>query len=86
MIEAFDLHLAGLALRLEAVVIGGVALARRDHQADARLRHPRAGAPGGDCRSGAGLCSSAAQPGVELIDDWFNNGPIQLGEVLPAGW
>ena len=24
--------------------------------------------------------------GVELQRDWLNNGPMQLGDVLPAGW
>lgn len=24
--------------------------------------------------------------GKDLIDDWINNGPAQLGNVLPAGW
>jgi len=24
--------------------------------------------------------------GVDLLDDWLNNGPMQLGDVLPAGW
>lgn len=24
--------------------------------------------------------------GVELADDWLNNGPLQLGSVLPDGW
>ncbi|MBK6686028.1 MAG: hypothetical protein IPG45_16260 [Deltaproteobacteria bacterium] len=26
------------------------------------------------------------QAGVDLRDDWLNNGPMRLGEVLPAGW
>ena len=24
--------------------------------------------------------------GVELADDWLNNGPMQLADVLPRGW
>jgi hypothetical protein len=24
--------------------------------------------------------------GVDLKDDWLNNGPMQLGDVLPVGW
>lgn len=24
--------------------------------------------------------------GVDLADDWLNNGPMQLGDVLPSGW
>jgi len=26
------------------------------------------------------------QSGVPLADDWLNNGPEQLGDVLPQGW
>jgi len=26
------------------------------------------------------------QAGVDLRGDWLNNGPMQLGDVLPAGW
>ena len=24
--------------------------------------------------------------GVELVEDWLNSGPVQLGDILPAGW
>jgi hypothetical protein len=30
--------------------------------------------------------STAARTGCRISDEWLNNGPIQLGEVLPPGW
>jgi hypothetical protein len=26
------------------------------------------------------------ETGVDLQDDWLNNGPMQLAEILHAGW
>ena len=26
------------------------------------------------------------EAGAKLSDDWVNNGPMQLGQVLPVGW
>ena len=32
------------------------------------------------------FATAQRKEGVDLHDDWLNNGPIQLGGVLPAGW
>lgn len=88
MIEAFDLHLAGLALRLEAVVIGGAALAllgvTTRQTRDFDILAPEL--PAAIAEAARDFARAQRSLGVELIDDWFNNGPIQLGEILPAGW
>jgi hypothetical protein len=87
-IEAFDEHLAARELRLEAVVIGGSALAllgvtNRPTQDFDILSPPLTAAITDAARDFARLQRGR---GVELGDDWLNNGPVQLGEVLPVGW
>jgi hypothetical protein len=87
-IEAFDHHLAGLGLRLEAIVIGGSALGllgvitrqTRDFDVLAPQLPPEI--------SAAALAFAGQQRavGVDLIDDWLNNGPMSLTELLPDGW
>jgi len=69
-IEAFDRHLLGLGLRFEGVVIGGSAL----------------GLMGVIQRPTRDFAKTQRKAGVDLLDDWLNNGPMQLGDVLPAGW
>jgi hypothetical protein len=87
-IEAFDLHLLGLGLRFEGVVIGGSALGlmgviqrpTRDFDILAPELPPVIASAARD------FAKAQRQAGVELLDEWFNNGPMQLGDVLPAGW
>lgn len=87
-IEAFDRYLADRGLRLDAVVIGGSALALLEVIAR-ETRDFDILAPALD-RSVADAARdfAAAQRslGVPLIDDWLNNGPMQLADVLPADW
>ena len=87
-IEAFDRHLLGLGLRFEGVVIGGSALGlmgviqRPTRDVDILVPElSRAIAS-----AARDFAKAQRQAGVDLQDDWFNNGPLQLGEVLPAGW
>ena len=87
-IEAFDRHLLGLGLRFEGVVIGGSALGlmgviqRPTRDVDILVPElPRAIAS-----AARDFAKAQRQAGVDLQDDWLNNGPLQLGEVLPAGW
>ena len=87
-IEAFDRHLLGLGLRFEGVVIGGSALGlmgviqRPTRDFDILVPElPRAIAS-----AARDFAKAQRQAGVDLQDDWLNNGPMQLGEVLPAGW
>jgi hypothetical protein len=87
-IEAFDRYLADRGLRLDAVVIGGSALALLEVIAR-ETRDFDILAPALD-RSVADAARdfAAAQRslGVPLMDDWLNNGPMQLADVLPADW
>jgi hypothetical protein len=87
-IEAFDSHLAALGLRLEAVLIGGSALAllgviarqTRDFDILAPVLPPEiAGAAREFARAQRRL-------GIDLMDDWLNNGPMQVGDALPKAW
>ncbi len=87
-IEAFDLHLAALELRLEAVVIGGSALAllgvMTRQTRDFDILAPKL--PPAIAQAAREFARAQRRLGVELIEDWLNNGPVQLGELLPAGW
>lgn len=87
-IEAFDRHLLGLGLRFEGVVIGGSALGlmgiiqrpTRDFDILVPELSPAIASAARD------FAKAQRTAGVDLQDDWLNNGPMQLGEVLPAGW
>jgi hypothetical protein len=87
-IEAFDRHLVALGLSLEAVVVGGSALAllgvttrqTRDFDILAPKLPPRIADAARD------FAREQRRLGLELIDEWLNNGPMQLGDVLPEGW
>lgn len=87
-LEEFDRHLVTLGLRLEAIVIGGSALAllgvvtRQTRDVDV-LAPKLSTAVAEAARE---FAREQRRRGLELIDDWLNNGPIQLGDVLPAGW
>lgn len=87
-IEAFDLHLAGVGLRFEGVIIGGSALvllgvvSRNTKDVDVLV--PRV--PPVIANAARDFARLQRAAGNELGDDWLNNGPEQLGEVLPAGW
>jgi hypothetical protein len=87
-IEAFDRHLLGLGLRFEGVVIGGSALGLLGviHRPtrDFDILVPKL--PAAINAAAREFAKAQRQAGVELIDDWLNNGPMQLGDVLPAGW
>lgn len=87
-IEAFDAHLESCGLSFEAVVVGGSALAligvtnrqTRDFDILAPIL------PAQVAEAARAFATAQRVLGVDLADDWFNNGPVQLGEVLPAGW
>jgi hypothetical protein len=87
-IEAFDRHLAELSLRFEGVIIGGTALVLMG-VLERLTRDVDVLTPALPEEIVAAACEFARQQrlsGIALADDWFNNGPTQLGEVLPAGW
>jgi hypothetical protein len=88
IIEAFDRYLASLELRFEAVVIGGSALAllglisrpTRDFDILAPPLPPEIAA------AARAFAQQQRSLGIELFDDWLNNGPLQVGPLLPSGW
>jgi hypothetical protein len=87
-IEAFDRRLLGLGLRFEGVVIGGSALGlmgviqRPTRDVDILVPEltPAIASAARD------FAKAQRQAGVDLQDDWLNKGPMQLGEIPPAGW
>jgi hypothetical protein len=87
-LEAFDIWLAARSLQLEAVVVGGSALALlgvTDRQTrDVDILHPEL--PLDVAKAAREFAVHFRAQGVELADDWLNNGPMQLAEVLPDGW
>ncbi|TXD37903.1 hypothetical protein FRC96_08035 [Lujinxingia vulgaris] len=87
-IEAFDIWLADRSLRLDAIVIGGSALAllgvTNRQTRDFDILHPEL--PEAINSAAREFASHLRREDVELSDDWLNNGPMQLAEVLPNGW
>jgi hypothetical protein len=87
-LEAFDVWLASRALQLEAIVVGGAALALLgviDRQTrDVDILHPELSAE--VALAAREFAAHLRRQGVALADDWLNNGPMQLAEVLPEGW
>lgn len=87
-IEAFDQRLVALNLRFEGVVIGGSALGLmgviQRPTRDFDILVPEL--PASIAAAAREFAGSQRQSGVELADDWLNNGPMQLGDVLPLGW
>ena len=87
-IEAFDRHLTGVALRFEGVVIGGSALVLmgvvQRNTRDVDVLVPAL--PDAIVAAAREFARQQRQAGGDLTDDWFDNGPMQLGDVLPAGW
>jgi hypothetical protein len=87
-IEAFDRHLLRLGLRFEGVVIGGSALALmgviQRPTRDFDILSPEL--PPAIVVAARDFAIAQRHAGIDLSDDWLNNGPMQLGEVLPMGW
>lgn len=87
-IEAFDAWLATRTLRFDAIVVGGSALALLgviDRQTrDFDILDPEV--PNVIARAAREFAAHLRGTGVELADDWLNNGPIQLRDVLREGW
>jgi hypothetical protein len=87
-IAAFDNHLHAQGLHLEAVVVGGAALALLDvitrETRDFDILHPELSE---SVLAAARLFATEQRNlGIPLRDDWLNNGPRQLTDVLPIGW
>ncbi len=88
VIESFDAFLVERGLRLEAIVIGGAALnllgiASRPTR-DCDILHPELPAP--ILEAARSFAVETRGQGEVLRDDWLNNGPASLVDVLPDGW
>ena len=87
-IEAFDRYLAERGLQMEAVVLGGAALAllgiisRATDDCD--VMHPEI--PPDIAAAARDFAAARTSAGEPLEGDWFNNGPAALARVLPPGW
>jgi hypothetical protein len=87
-IEQFDIYLAGQGLSLSAVVVGGAALGllgvvSRQTQ-DCDILQPRL--PDAIQEAAAKFAAQQRRLGIDLRDDWLNNGPASLTRDLPGGW
>ncbi|MFH0900062.1 MAG: DUF6036 family nucleotidyltransferase [Pseudomonadota bacterium] len=75
-------------LVLDAVVIGGTALGLLDvvsrQTRDCDILHPQL--PPEINAAARELAILRRQQGDTLQDEWLNNGPSSLSDVLPAGW
>ena len=85
-IEAFDIYLSERGLHLEAIVVGGLALLGIINRQirDFDILHPEL--PQIITNAARTFGEKMRRDGIELADDWLNNGPLQLGEVLPQNW
>jgi hypothetical protein len=87
-IQAFDHYLADKSLRLEAVVIGGAVLNLLEvidrPTKDCDVLSPVL--PDEILRAAGEFAAEARSRGEILRDDWINNGPASLVDVLPPGW
>lgn len=87
-IEAFDAWLSERELRLDAVVVGGSALALlglTDRPTrDFDILDPEL--PDEIAAAAREFAAHLRRNNVNLADDWLNNGPIQLADVLPPAW
>jgi hypothetical protein len=88
ILSQFDRFLAERGLALEAIVIGGAALAllgvisRQTRDCD--VLYPQL--PDAIKEAASEFATQVRQQGDVLADDWLNNGPSLLADVLPEGW
>jgi len=88
IVAGFDAFLAERGLGLEAVVVGGTALgllgvvSRQTRDCD--VLHPEL--PQVILDASRQFAEFRRGRGEALADDWLNNGPASLTEVLPPGW
>lgn len=88
IIRRFDRYLAEKGLQLDAIVIGGAALALLGvisrPTRDCDILHPAL--PSEITKAAKDFAALMAEEGEPLDEDWLNNGPSSLTDVLPAGW
>lgn len=87
-IVAFDEYLVEYELSLVAVVVGGAALGllgiTERQTRDVDVLAPVLPEP--IRLAAAAFAGEQRARGNPLADDWLNNGPSQLTEILPEGW
>jgi hypothetical protein len=87
-ITRFDGYLAERGLQLDAVVVGGAALALLGVIArptrDCDILHPDL--PPEILDAARGFAARCSKEGEPLDDEWLNNGPSSLTRLLPVGW
>jgi len=87
-IEAFDTWLSVRGLGLNAIVIGGSALSLlgviERQTRDFDILYPEL--PVDVVHAAVAFAAKQRENGVDLSDEWLNNGPSQLVDVLPDGW
>lgn len=87
-LQRFDRYLAELGLTLEAVIIGGAALAMLDvitrPTKDCDVLAPEL--PIEIKAASRAFAAALRAEGTDLQDDWLNNGPASLAAQLPRGW
>ena len=87
-LDRFDTFLQNAGETFDGVVIGGAALAllgvvsRPTRDCDVLDPPLRATIS----RLAEEFAQQARSEGIDLADDWLNNGPASLAEVLPTGW
>lgn len=88
IIEAFDTWLSNKGIQLDAIVVGGSALALIGATArqtrDFDIMDPAL--PAEVVEAAKDFALHLRMKGVDLTDDWLNNGPLELAETLPNGW
>ena len=87
-LEQFDAYLAAQGLALSAVVVGGAALGllgvvSRQTQ-DCDILHPQL--PDAIREASSRFAVEQQRFGIDLREDWLNNGPASLARDLPDGW
>jgi hypothetical protein len=87
-IEAFDLWLYQKSIQLEAIVIGGAALALlgviNRQTRDFDILQPNLSDE--VLFEAKEFAKHLRDQGIELSNEWLNNGPSQVAELLPKGW
>lgn len=88
IIEEFNHWLEQRHIEMEAVIIGGSALALLGvidrHTRDVDVLTPSL--PAQVLKESVAFARNMTAKGEVLSDDWLNNGPTQLAGVLPTGW
>ena len=88
IISRFDEFLAERKLSFEAVVIGGAALGLLGivsrHTRDCDVLYPRLDAA--IVSAARDFAATVRAGGEALTDDWLNDVPFPVGNLLPEGW